>query len=368
MKTNDIKVAMGKKPDRIVAIAPQDWCNSGLTNLNLACSGHPERGLAKGIYYNYVGDSSAGKTWLLMTNMAEMAKDPKFDRYDLVFDNAENGALMDVRKQFGRKLAGRLRPLGGTRENPKPSRCLEEFYDRLDDLHASGRPYFVGLDSMDVLVPRADLKHLRKTRAASESGKEAGGSYGTDKAKINSARLRVASARLKETGSILVVISQTRHNIGFGAQFNPKTMAGGDALKFYARLQLWLSVVGSETEKFGSEKVKVGQFVRAKITKNHLSGWEGTLTFPLFKGVGIDDVGACVDYLVSHGHWLKDGKSFNPLVGKITVPEWDVKKRREDLVRYVEAMDKEDELRSLVTTVWQEIETKTTLKRKSRYE
>jgi RecA/RadA recombinase len=359
---------MTTKSEKVVAIPPENWGSTGLTPLNLACSGNPNYGLAKGIYYNYVGDSSAGKTWLVMTNMAELANDPKFKDYDLIFDNAENGALMNVRQQFGKKLAARIKPLGGTREKPRPSRTLEEFYDRLDALHELGNPYFVALDSMDVLVPRAEFKHLKKAKAAREAGKEEGGSYGTDKARINSARLRVASARLPELGSILVIISQTRHNIGFGSQFNPKTMAGGDALKFYSRVQLWLSVALAESEKFGNEKVKVGQFVKAKITKNHLTGWEGTITFPLFKGVGIDDVGACVDYLVSHGHWNREGKSFNPLVGKITVPEWGVKKRREELVRYVEAMDKEDEVRSLVTQVWKDIEVKTTLKRKKRYE
>lgn len=369
MNINSIKNGMMKKRNKNTAIPNGSWCSSGLTPLNLAASGHPDRGLAAGLCYNYVGDSSAGKTWLAMTNLAEIANDHKFDDYELVYEPAENGANMNVRKFFGSKLASRIRTLRGTWTDPKPVRYLEDFYLHLKRLHEEGKPYAVVIDSMDVLVPRADEKHEAKTNKAHEDGKEAKGSYGTDKARINSAKLRTATNRLKENNSFLFLISQTRHNIGFGAQFNPKTMAGGDAIKFYTHgYQLWLSVVGTESEKIGNEKVKVGQFVRAKITKNHLSGWEGTITFPLFKGAGIDDLGACVDYLVNYGHWTRDGKNRSPMVGKINAREWEVKKRREDLISYIVTMEKEDELKDLVSQVWKEVEEKTSLKRRSRYE
>jgi hypothetical protein len=343
-------------------IPPENWVSTGLTPLNLGCSGHIDRGLAVGLCYNYVGDSSAGKTWLAMTNAAEISINPRFDDYQIVYEPAENGAKMNIRKHFGRKLAKRIRPLKGTWLNPDPSHILEDFYKRLEDLHAKGKPYWCCLDSMDVLIPKAYLTYKKKIRAAEAKGQEGPGNYGLDKAKINSAELRPATARLRDNRSMLTIISQTRHNIGWGSQFNPKTMAGGDAIKFYSQgVQLWLSRVKTEYKKIGKEKVKVGQYVQAKITKNHLSGWEGTITFPLFKGVGIDDLGACVDYLVDYGHWTEKK-------GVIQATEFEVTKRREDLIKYVEVTDQQRLLKRLVAYVWKQVERKTTVERKSRYD
>lgn len=369
MNISQLKKAMTKKRPKNTGIGRDQWVNSGLTQLNLAASGHPDRGIARGLCYNLVGDSSAGKTVLAMTIAAEIANDERFDDYEIVYEPAENGAHINIRKFYGRRLAERIRPLRGTWLEPKPCRYLEEFYDLLDELHAAGKPYYCALDSMDVLVPKADLKHAKKVKNAEQAGKEAKGTYGTDKAKINSAKLRVATSRLPETGSILNIISQTRHNIGWGSQFNPKTMAGGDAIKFYSRLQLWLSVVGTKTEKIGTSKVKVGQFVQAKVTKNHLSGWEGTFTFPVFKGVGIDDLGACVDFLCNYGHWKRSaGKNRDVTAGKITATEFDVTKGREALIQYIITMEKQEELRKIVAQVWEEVEEKTSVKRESKYE
>jgi RecA/RadA recombinase len=358
-----IKQALLKKSkaERFTSIPAKDFLSTGLTTLNLAATGHPDRGIPKGHYALFVGDSSTGKTWIGMQILAEACSNPEFKDYQIVADMPESGALMNVARMFGKKLGERLTAPNGDVSDPQNhSSTVEEFYDNANAVLDNG-PCVLLLDSMDSLTTEGEQEQDEKERKARKGGKEVGGSYGTDKAKENSRKLRVLCNRIKKTKSVLIIISQTRQNIGFTARFVPKTRSGGDALTFYNRLEVWLSLREKVWEKIGNKKVKLGQFTKAKIVKNHLSGWEGDIDIPIFKGVGIDDVGACIDYLVDFGHWTEKAK-------KIGATEFEVDKKREELVAYIEATERESELREIVTSVWKEIEAKTSLKRKVRYE
>ena len=56
------------------------------------------------------------------------------------------------------------------------------------------------------------------------------GSYGTERARINSSHMRLLAGRLeREKRSIVVSISQSRDNIGRDATWRPKVFAGGNA-------------------------------------------------------------------------------------------------------------------------------------------
>ena len=82
--------------------------HSGSTLINLACSGNPDWAMLSGAYYWMVGDSSSGKTVLTVGCLAEASINPAFDGYDLVFDNAEDGAMMPIEKFYGKRLADRI--------------------------------------------------------------------------------------------------------------------------------------------------------------------------------------------------------------------------------------------------------------------
>ncbi len=338
--------------------APQDGVSTGSALLNMAFSGRPDWGIPKGVYTLFVGDSSTRKTWLCMTILAEAARNPAFKDYRLRFHNGENGSLMDIRSYFGSKLMDRI-------EITEPS-VQEAFYDDLDASLKTG-PVIEILDSMDSLVPEAYISQVekeRKARAARSKGKqvEESGSYGTDKAKINSQRLRVSNNYLRKHDSILVIISQTRHNIGFNATFNPKTRSGGDALRFYARLEAWLSLKETLKVKYRGKDHPVGQVVRFKMAKNHVCGWEGgrvDLTF--YRKTGLDDIGSCVDYLVDNKHWETDA-------GGILATEVGHTGPRDEIVKAVEDAEMEDDVHKLVERVWRDIEAACTVSRKRRYE
>jgi RecA/RadA recombinase len=359
MRTGDAKKCLQRpKP-----VSFNYGLSTGSTLLNLACSGRIDYGFLPGTYVFFVGDSTSGKTFLSMTCVAEASISPKFDRYRFIFDNAENGALMDIRKFFGERVERRLEPPAGARVKPVYSETVEDLFRHLNEAFDHGKPFVYVLDSQDSLTCRAALKKNRQTRAVITDGKEeAAGTFGTDKAKLFSTGLPEVIAKLRKTGSILVVISQTRDRIGFGSQFDPKTRSGGRALTFYATLELWSSVRARLKKKVAGKDRFIGMTSRVRVKKNRVSGRDRSVDIPIYHSVGIDDLGGCVDYLVEEGRWSQAKDD-----GPVTAADWDVQLKREKLVQHVEENGLEGELRLLVAETWNDIESKCEVKRKNRY-
>lgn len=344
------------------AVRPEDLLSTGSTVLNLALSGRPSGGVAKGFALLLIGDPGSGKSWISCTILAEASISREFKDYRLIYDNPENGIHMDLRQYFGKRMFDRLEPPGGTRSKPVHSRTVEEFYDFMDDATGRGKPFIYVLDSMDALRPEAEEAAFAEAKKARRTGKEVKGSFGMAKAKANSQNLRTAVNKMRDTGSILVIICQTRDNTGPGALYNPRTRSGGHALEFYARLVVWTKNLAQVKKSLSSrdKEVIVGGTTEAKVTKNSISGWKGRVTFDFLRDVGIDDVGGMVDYLVDWKHWAKEN-------GKISATELGVSLRRDALIRHIEDKDKEEELREVVAATWAEVEEESRTHRKRRY-
>jgi RecA/RadA recombinase len=308
-----------------------------------------------------VGDSDGGKTFLTMTCLAEATRNPNFANYRLIYDDTEGGALMDIRKFYGNTMADRLEP-PRVDESGEPiySYLLEDFYDNITAVIDQGIPFIYVLDSMDVLSSHAEVDKAVEQRNDRKKGKKITGSYGDGKAKINAGNIRRLLKPLGAMGSILMVVNQTRDRISdFG--YEKKTRSGGHALKFYATVEMWLRPIGDITKTVKGKKRQQGVNCSVRIKKNRLCGQRHEVTFPIYHSYGIDDVGSCVDYLVSEGHW-KQTKSI------IHAPEFRVSKRRDGLIKMIEQNNREHELRILVGEVWSEIAQAAELQgRKKRY-
>src|SRR6185436_11241651 len=100
------------------------FLSTGSTLLNLAISDRARGGFCTGKFFYLVGDSASGKTFLSMTCFVEATKNPAFKDHRLILNNAEDGALMDVRKFFGADVKRRL--------EWRRSEAIEEFYDDCD--------------------------------------------------------------------------------------------------------------------------------------------------------------------------------------------------------------------------------------------
>jgi len=336
--------------------------STGSTLLNLACSDLPYHGYAKGGYYYLVGDSASGKTWLSLTCFAESCINEHFKDYRLIFDDVEGGAMMDVEKYFGKEVGGRMEaPRYDAKKQPIASDTVESFYYNLFDIIDQGKPFIYVLDSQDALTSEASDKKFRKQKVASENNKEAAGSYGDGKAKYHSEHLRLALAGIRKLRSILIIIGQTRDNIGFG--FEKKTRAGGRSLRFYADLEIWTSVFGKIQRDVRGKKRTIGNKCIAEVKKNRVTGKIGkdrSVLIPIYYELGIDDVGSCVDYLVGEKHWKKNN-------GVITAPEMDFQGKRPELITYIEEHNKERKLRRITGEVWRKIEAECIVERKKRY-
>jgi RecA/RadA recombinase len=340
-------------------IPDSDWLSFGCTLLNLAVSGRCDGGIAKGGYIWFVGDSSAGKSFFSFQLLAEAARNPNFDKHRFIYDNAENGALFEISRFFGRRVADRLEPPYGTRKNPLNSTTIEEFYYNIDDAKKADKPYIYILDSMDALDAEADADKFEEHKKAAAEGKEAKGGYGMSKAKANSQNIKRVVSSLPDHGSILIVLSQTRDKVN--SPFPMKTSAGGRALRFYSHVELWCSIRGTLKRTVAKKEREYGKLIAVDVQKNRISGWEGEVRLPFLKQVGFDDLGSAIDFLVDEKHWTVSN-------GSIDAPEFKFRGKRESLVHAIEAKNQESKLATLTQFIWRRLQDETILKRKKRYE
>lgn len=362
-----------------IAVTRADLLGTGSTLLNLLFSGNPFGGFLRGKYFFFVGDSASGKTFLSMTCAAESTINPDFQNYRIIYDNGEDGMLMNLEQLFSEATADKVEPPATANGEPVFSDTVESFYYHLDDaLLAAGwnnktkkltgnpdaRPFVYILDSENNLDSEAAEKKFYQHKAAARKDKEEGdkdpaGSFGDGKAKKHSENMRHAMKGLRKTGSILIVLSQTRDNIsGYGER---KTRAGGRALRFYATVECWFSPVEQIKKNVQGKERKVGVRVKGETKKNRITGKLGEVEIDIFPSFGIDDIGTCVDYLVGEEFWPMTGQ-------KIDAKGLDVAATREKLIRVIERTGFEDKIRELCGQCWAEIDAASSLKRKNRYQ
>jgi len=326
--------------------------SSGSTVLNLECSGTHDGAFQTGKMVNVIGDSSSGKTLLCLTCFSECCLDAKFDEYDLIFDDVEASNEFDVAKLFGKKAANRI-------DFSQRSKTIEDFNDNIARRLDNKTPFIYILDSFDALTSEAFSDKDADNRKKREKGNEVKGSYGDGKAKVFSDFCKNRIQDLKDTESILIIISQTRDNIGFGAQFTPKVRSGGKALRFYACHEIWLDC--TKTIKKGKRTIRTN--VRAKVTKNKLTGERGEATFPVLRNYGIDDVASCVDFMIDEGVWKgpKTGINTKEFV------EDDMRFSETKLIEYIEEKGLQQKLRKLCRKTYRLALKKLNPKRKPKY-
>lgn len=337
---------------------------TGSTLLNLACAENPFGGYGPGRMVNIIGDSFSGKTVLALTCLAEMANDPRFDEYRLIYDDSEMASgSFDFPKLFGKRFLERVEP-PEVDDNGQPvySSTVEDFHFHVDQAIKEGRPFVYVLDSFDAVSDESEVAKSEEFMKSKQTGKTVSGSYNVYKPKYASQMFRLITGGLSKTRSLLIVVSQTRDrisNVSFG---NPKTRSGGNALKFYASHEIWLSYLRS----YKDEKTKrtYGARTKIKITKNKITGKVRECEIDIFSDYGIDDIGSCVDFMVAEGAWKKVGSGF--ILAKLNDSEKKV--RKTDLIKWIESENLEKKLFDAVAEHWMVIEEKLRLNRKARFQ
>ncbi len=334
---------------------------TGSALLNLALSDRADGGFLTGKIANVIGDQSSGKTFQTLTMLAEAAHSEAFDNYLLIYDDAEAACEFDFVKLFGQKTAERILPPSLDRDEPGHSTSMIALQFNLRRLLKGDKPFIYVQDSFDSLTTEAEVKHAGDLEDAHESGKEAKGSYGMEKAKQASILLRLVASEIKRTNSLLIIISQTRDNID-PMSFQRKTRAGGKALYFYCSYEMWLAVAQKLSTKINDKSRNIGVVSRVKITKNKSNGKVREVDLPIYYSYGVDDIGSCVDFLVAEKHWRKSGS------GNIDAQELNIMATRTKLIREIENRQAVGRLHKVVEKVWREIEGKLNLDRRPKYE
>lgn len=334
---------------------------SGSTLLNLACSDNYKGAFVPGTMVNLIGDTSAGKSFLVLTILAELCNNPKFDGYELFYDDVEKSLEFDLKKLFGRKFIKRVKL--------KYSIYAEEVGDVLFNLTVGKRtkPFVIIIDSWDALKSRYEENKERVNIGKRKKGEKEEGSYGDGKAKLLHKLCRQSIDGIEKTKSLLIVVSQTKDNWGFDAMFNPKIVTGGNAIKFFPSHRVWLTIIS----KIPKKKRNIGVWTRVKVIKNKLTGKRRNIDIPIYDDYGIDDITSCVRFLTSEfgGEYWKtktrkvDGKD----ITAIDAVGLDVFLREKPLVEYIENNNLENDLRLIVANVWKDIEESIRLNRKSKY-
>lgn len=261
------------------------FIKTGCKTLDLALGG----GWCVGRVANIVGDKSSGKTLLCIEACANFARDYPKGTIDYI----------EAESAFDKGYAAALgMPIERVRfpAEKRPMETVEDLFEVLEGIvDAAKTDGLVIMDSLDALSDREELdRDMDK------------GSYGADKAKKMSQLFRRLVRKIELKRITLIIVSQVRDKIGIS--FGRKTTrSGGRALDFYATHVLYLAHIGQIVKTVSKQKRVIGVKVKAKVDKNKVSLPFREAEFSIRFGYGVDDAQACVDWLVSVGHWKDTG-------------------------------------------------------------
>lgn len=346
-------IETSKKPiDKAeVSSVDPDWLiPTGSTLLNCACSDYSTGGYGIGKLVNLIGDSSSGKTLLALTAFAEMYMLDKWNDYRLIYDDVEAALEFNVNYLFGVDIGHRI-------ETNVVSDTIQDFYGNILKALHEGTPFVYILDSLDALTSLEEQDRAMKIAGLKKQSprEKQTGSWKTEKPKLASEILRVTAREIKSKEALVIVISQTRDNLGFG--FTSKTRSGGRALKFYSSHEIWLSI----KETFKKKKREIGIGANAKVSKNKLTGKRREVDIPIYYDYGVDDISANIDFLVDSGYWKKDKNT-------ILANNLNLKGEKATIIKGIEDQMLEQEVQKMVGAQWKTIEEDLRLGRKRRYE
>lgn len=337
---------------------PETLIPTGCTLLNCILADNAFGGYRKGSIVNLIGDSSAGKSILANTTFAAVNSDSRFDDYEFIYDDAEAGASFNMDKLFGKSTSKRIKaPAYESDGEPIVSTTIEDFHMYVKDQIKTKKPFIYILDSFDSVDSDADREKIEEAMKKRKKGEDSAGSYGTSKARKASDILRNIRLDIKKTNSLLIIVSQVRDNLNAGNFGSKKTRSGGKALKHYSWQEIWLYL----GKRIKSKERAIGVESMPKVGKNRQTGKLRDGVFPIYYDLGIDDVGANIDFLLKEKHWEKKKQT-------IIAEELNFEGTRAKLIEHIEGENLEKELQAVVQKCWNDIEESLKLDRKKRFE
>lgn len=281
--------------------------NSGITTLNLAITGLPDRFAHPGNIVSYIGESDTGKTILALTTQA--ASFYQYGTRPLYYPFEPSVKQIDIERLYGKKFFKALEMADCLGMN------LEDWQlDVRNRFKAAKKPMVCVEDSTDALKCLADLSALdgKQKKSKGEETEEGEGlkkkgtkaGMGGEAAASWSRCLSEVAKAVTLNEGLLVLTSQLRTKPGaFGS---PYYRSNGAALDYYSEIRVWL--YGSTKEVV--DKVKVGGWTRFEVKRNKVTGEARNIFAPIYPSYGIDDTRAMLHFLAdtdSGASWEGEG-------------------------------------------------------------
>ena len=341
------------------------FLSTGSTMLNLAFSDRIDGGWPLGFVNTIPGQSTAGKTILALHSLTEAAIDPRFDDYELIFDDVERRVGFDIKKMFPPLWDRIVTPTGVLYkdiENIDPdktgiSSTTQDIQARILTKCRNRIKFIWVVDSLDALTTDEEIKKEMERAGNLEKGVETKtGTFAMEKAKYIHKILRTIKDGIKSTDSLLLITQQLKQTINPSFGEKHWYTVGGEGPYFASHNRPFLKK-GNAIKKL---KRVIGRETIVDMDKNSVTGKYRSVSFNIYYDLGIDDVGSMVQFLLDEGHW-KSGSW-------IEAPELHLRENGKDaLTRAIEDAGLERKLKRIVQRKWNEIEESLKLDRKPRY-
>lgn len=350
--TSTIEKNIDDYEELIYSNKTEDCLPTGATLLNCACSDNPFGGYALGTVVIGIGDSSSGKSFLMLTSLAVACILKRFDEYDMYYDDAEAAFAFNAEKLFGKAFIERVKMLS--------SDTIQQFYGKFVHALNKKKPFIYILDSYDFLTEEEEKARAEVTRKRTfgekltKKERESKGGYKTEKVRVFAEVFRRCRRELVDTNSLFIVVFQTIDAINM--HFVAKTRRGGNAPKFAASHELWMKIA----DEYKVKGLEVGIDSSVKVKKNKITGKVREVSFPIYYDYGIDDIRSCVEFILEQEYWELDKT-------KIIATELDFTGTISKLIDHIEENDLEDKLRLITGDVWLLREDSIKMNRKRRF-
>lgn len=312
--------------------------STGSTLLDLAISGGRVKGggIPGGIMCVAYGPSGSGKTVLA----CEVAGDIQRKGGTISYQDSEARLDKDFSKMFDLKYD-------------------EINYSRPNTIPDAFKPLYKWKPNTPNKINGYIVDSLAALSTSMEMDNEDGDKMGMRRAKEFSEHLRKGARKITDNNYLLFCTNQIRQKID-AQKFERKDInPGGKAIEFYASLILRFNNAAKiiEEKTISGKKVKrtIGIKVTIEIVKSSI--WKPFHSAPviIYFNYGIDDIQANLQY-------VKDYTS-----NKIyTVKNKDIGNSMEKAVAFVEKNNFEKKLKKQVISLWEEIESKFEVSRKSK--
>jgi len=250
--------------------------SSGCTLLDCVLGG----GWAESRIANVIGDSSAGKTLLMIEACANFYHKYK-DAADIYYREGESAFDVKYAQTQGLPLKN-----VSLKELDTVESLAKDLVQCIEKTKTAKRHGLYILDSLDSLTDEEEQK---------KDGEQAG--FGMQKAKALSRLFRQMVRKISGANMTVLIVSQIRDNVN--AMYGRKTKrAGGRALDFYASQILYLTKIGKVKKVRNGVPRSIGVNIKAECDKNKVGMPHRDCEFPIIYTFGIDDVTAGAKWLL----------------------------------------------------------------------